>query len=194
MKEGRIEAATYTILQAIEDEDDSRKPLREGLKETPLRVARMYKELCGGYLQDPTAMLSRTFESEVEYDGIIAEMHIPFFSLCEHHMMPFVGEAHIGYIPRNNRVLGLSKLARLLDVFARRLQIQERLTEQVCEALWTAKPLAPKGVIVIVEAEHFCMSMRGIQKRGVKTVTSSIRGLFYENPAAKSEFLALLGK
>lgn len=162
---------------------------REGLVETPRRVAKAYEELTAGYRQDPQEVL-KTFE-EARHDQMVLVRDIPFFSLCEHHMLPFRGVAHVGYVP-DGRILGLSKFARIVDVYARRLQVQERMTDQIADALMAA-PLSPRGVMVVVEAEHFCMAMRGVEKQGSRTTTSAIRGVF-NNPEkrAREEFLALL--
>lgn len=167
-------------------------PNRPGLDDTPNRVARMYvEELTRGYEQDPKALLSRTFAAE-GYAGQVIVRDVPVYSLCEHHLMPFVGKAHVGYFP-GKRVVGLSKIARVVDVFARRLQIQERLTEQIARALHDA--LDPRGVIVVVEAEHFCMTFRGVQAPGALTTTSTVRGLYDDNSEGeKDEFLSLIRK
>jgi GTP cyclohydrolase I len=164
---------------------------REGLVETPRRVARMYvDELCSGYDVD-VAALFRTFDRE-GYDGMVIVRDIPVTSLCEHHLVPFVGYAHVGYIP-NGRVIGLSKIARVVEAFARRLQLQERLTTQVADAL--EHYLHASGVIVLIEAEHLCMTIRGVQKPGTKTVTSVVRGGFAtEGQGPKEEFLRLVSR
>lgn len=165
--------------------------LREGIRDTPERVSRMYvEELCSGYEVDVASLL-RTFPSE-DYNGIVAQTKIPVTSLCEHHLVPFVGYAHIGYFP-NGRVVGLSKVARLVNAYARRLQIQERLTDQICHSL--EEHLHARGVMVVVEAEHMCMTIRGVQAPGTKTITSAVTGLFNENQEGeKEEFLRLIGK
>lgn len=191
------EIAIKMLLGTIPGED----PEREGLKETPHRVAMMYEELFGGYEMDPVAILSKTFDAgnmhdeEVDSDagiyvnGLVIVKDIPFFSHCEHHMVPFVGKVSIAYVP-GERVVGLSKLARLVECFARRLQIQERLTNQIADAI--KEILKPEGVMVIVQAEHLCMTMRGIKKPGAKTVTSSVSGIFTTNNAARAEVLSLI--
>lgn len=191
------EIAIKMLLGTIPGEDSE----REGLKETPHRVAMMYEELFGGYEMDPIAILSKTFDAgkmhdeEVESDagiyvnGLVIVKDIPFFSHCEHHMVPFVGKVSIAYVP-GERVVGLSKLARLVECFARRLQIQERLTNQIADAIKDV--LKPEGVMVIVQAEHLCMTMRGIKKPGAKTVTSSVSGIFTTNNAARAEVLSLI--
>lgn len=164
---------------------------REGTDDTPDRVARMYvEELCSGYDVDVVRLL-RTFPNE-EYDGMVLVKDVPVVSLCEHHLVPFVGHAHVGYFP-NGRVIGLSKIPRVVNAFARRLQIQERLTKQVCEML--EFNLSPRGVMVVIEAEHLCMTIRGAQAPGTKTITSAVTGLFNENKEGeKEEFLRLIGK
>lgn len=164
---------------------------RAGTDDTPGRVARMYlNELCSGYGADVGALL-RTFPNE-GYDGMVTVKDIPLVSLCEHHLVPFVGFAHVGYFP-NGKVVGLSKIARLVGVFARRLQIQERLTKQICDSF--NEHLTPRGSIVVVEAEHMCMTIRGVQAPGTKTITSSVSGMFESNAdGCKDEFLRLIGK
>lgn len=181
-KERIVRDAVTTILDAI-GEDAS----REGLRETPARVARAYEELTRGY-REP---LPWTIFPAEGADQMVCQWNIPLYSLCEHHLLPFAGYAHIGYIPRDS-VVGLSKLKRVVDVFARRLQIQERLTRQICDAL--TEGLEPRGVIVVVEAEHFCMTMRGVQAPGTLTTTSAVTGDF-QDPAegSREEFLTLLG-
>lgn len=176
---------------------------REGTAETPKRVAKMYNEIFAGYSESPAEILSKTFATDVEGDddaderdydiyqnGIVAVSDIPFYSSCEHHMVPFFGKAHIAYIPRD-RVVGLSKLARLTDCFAKRLQIQERLTRQIANAI--EDNLDPLGVMVVIQAEHMCMAMRGIRKPGSLTTTSAVRGVFENDAAARAECLTILG-
>jgi len=160
---------------------------REGLKETPKRVAKMYDEIFSGYSKKPKDVLGKVFETD--NDQMVVVKDIDFYSHCEHHLVPFFGKVHIGYIP-NGKVLGLSKFARLVEIYARRLQIQEQMTFQIASAI--EKHLKPAGVIVIVEAQHLCMAMRGVQKLNSKTITSSISGSFKENPTAKDEFLYLI--
>lgn len=162
-------------------------PAREGLRETPRRVERALLELTAGYDEDPKDVL-KTFDGE-GYDEMVLQTDIPFYSLCEHHMLPFAGRAHIGYIPDGN-IVGLSKLPRLLEVFARRLQVQERLTVQVADALM--EHLQPLGAVCVIEAEHFCMTMRGIRKAGSLTMTSALRGVFQDESAARAEVLSLI--
>lgn len=165
--------------------------LREGIADTPDRVSRMFvDELCSGYSLDIDAIL-KTFPNE-GYEGMVTQTKIPVVSLCEHHLVPFVGHAHIGYFP-NGRIVGLSKLARVVQAYSRRLQIQERLTNQICTALH--EHLEPRGVMVVVEAEHMCMTIRGVQAPGTKTITSALTGLFNDNQEGeKDEFLRLIGK
>ena len=176
----KIEQAVQTILEAIGED-----PSREGLKDTPERVARMYEELTAGYLDDAKTHLARTFcETRGE---LVLEKDIAFSSTCEHHLMPFFGKVHIAYVP-NGKVVGLSKLARVVEVYARRLQLQERMNAEIADAI--DKELAPKGVFVVVEAEHTCMTARGIKKVGSKTVTMAVRGEFSEE--LKNQVLALV--
>ncbi len=178
----KIQQATRLLLEAI-GEDSS----REGLVETPLRVARMYEEICCGLDQSASEHLSTTFEAP--QSGMVVERDIPFFSMCEHHLLPFFGRAHVAYLP-SARVAGLSKLARTVEVYARRLQLQERLTEQVAQALMDH--LNARGAIVMMEAEHMCMSMRGACKPGTQTVTLVKRGAFEENCALVDEFFRMV--
>ncbi|MBR4800899.1 MAG: GTP cyclohydrolase I FolE [Clostridia bacterium] len=176
----RIEAAVKQILIAIGEDEN-----REGLKDTPERVARMYDELTAGYDDDASVHLSRTFaETRGE---LVLEKDIAFSSMCEHHLMPFFGKVHIAYIP-NGKVVGLSKLARVVEVYCRRLQLQERMNAEIADAIW--QELSPKGVFVVVEAEHTCMTARGIKKVGSKTVTMAVRGEFSEE--LKNQVLALV--
>ena len=163
-------------------------PDREGLVDTPKRVLKSYKELFGGYHEDPAAVLGTTFEKG-SYDALVVLKDIELYSTCEHHMIPFFGRAHIGYIP-SDRVVGLSKLARLVEVFSRRLQIQEKLTEQIAECL--EQVLKPKGVMVVIEAKHMCMCARGVGKQNSAMITSSVRGILKEDPKARSEFMGLI--
>ncbi|MEZ5261722.1 MAG: GTP cyclohydrolase I FolE [Acidimicrobiales bacterium] len=170
----RIEAAVREILAAIGEDPD-----REGLKLTPARVARMYAEVCGGLHRDPAELRAVTFE--VGLDEMVMVRDIPFASLCEHHLVPFIGKAHVAYIPNGSgRVIGLSKLARLVETYARRPQVQERLSTQVADSLVEA--LEPRGVLVVIEAEHLCMSMRGVNKPGASTVTSVVRATSAATP------------
>jgi GTP cyclohydrolase I len=175
----RIEAAVREILAAIGEDPD-----RDGLLDTPARVARMYAEICGGLHEDPSKHLLTSFEAG--HDEMVMVRDIPLYSLCEHHLAPFIGKAHVAYIPNEDgRVTGLSKFARLVDGYARRPQVQERLTAQIADAL--EKNLEPKGVMVVIEAEHLCMAMRGVRKAGTSTVTSAVRGLFRTNVATRQE-------
>lgn len=178
-----IEKAVHEILVAIGEDPD-----REGLRGTPTRVARMYAEIFDGLHRDPGRDIDAFFGEE-HYQEIVMVRDIPFYSACEHHLIPFHGKAHVAYIPKG-RVTGLSKLARLIEGFARRPQLQERLTAQVADSLMDR--LDPMGVIVVIEAEHLCMSMRGVRKPGSITVTSAVRGTMATNPATRSEALALM--
>jgi GTP cyclohydrolase I len=178
------EAAVRTLIQWAGDD-----PGREGLRDTPARVARAYEQLYEGYRQDPKDVLDRVFEEVDGYDDIVLVREIPFYSHCEHHMVPFFGMAHIAYYPTSG-VVGLSKLARLVDVFARRLQTQEAMTAQIVEAL--DDTLQPRGVAVMLEAEHMCMSMRGIRKAGASTITTQFTGAFKDDPAERMRFLTLV--
>ncbi|MCU1430858.1 MAG: cyclohydrolase [Actinomycetia bacterium] len=182
----RIERAVREILLAIGEDID-----RDGLRRTPRRVADMYAEILGGlYEEDPARHLVVTFEAD--HDEMVMVRDIPLFSICEHHLVPFHGKAHVAYIPgADGRITGLSKLARLVDGFARRPQVQERLTTQIADAI--ADVLQPLGVFVVIEAEHLCMSMRGVRKPGATTVTSAVRGMFKDNPATRAEAMAFLG-
>lgn len=157
----------------------------ESLKETPRRVAKMYSELL-----TPTPFNATTFPNDGGYDELVVATDIPFHSLCEHHMLPFVGVAHVGYLP-GERIIGLSKLARVVEFYARSLQVQERLTTQIAD--WLTEQLSPKGVGVVLEAEHMCMSLRGIQKPGARTITSALHGRLRDDPRTRQEFLALAG-
>jgi len=163
-------------------------PNRAGLLDTPARVARMYEELLSGHSIDPASAITCEFYEDT--NELILVRDIPFSSLCEHHMVPFIGVAHVGYIPKNGRITGLSKLARVVELTARRLQVQERMTTQIANALMDQ--LDPFGAVVVIEAEHFCMSIRGIRKPGSKTVTSALRGIFQTDRAARAEVMALI--
>jgi GTP cyclohydrolase I len=177
----KIEHAVHDILEAIGEDVN-----REGLKDTPARVARMYKELLGGMREQPEYHLKSVFTEE--YDEIVLLRDIPFYSLCEHHMLPFIGRAHVAYLP-TGKVLGVSKMARIVDSFAKRLQCQERLTGQIADLMMELKPM---GVAVVVEASHSCMTIRGIQKSGATMVTSALRGLFKRDPRSRNEILSLI--
>ncbi|WP_302625558.1 GTP cyclohydrolase I FolE [uncultured Eubacterium sp.] len=178
----KIQEAVKLLLEGIGEDVN-----REGLKETPARVARMYQELCAGMEQSPKEHLSKVFSCDNE--NVVIEKDITFYSTCEHHLMPFYGKVHIAYIP-NGRVVGISKLARTVEVYARRLQIQEQMTNQIAEAI--EEYLGAKGVYVMVEAEHMCMSARGIKKPGSKTITFAAKGVFQENQALRQEITMLV--
>ena len=180
----KIAAGVRMILEGI-GEDASRK----GLLETPQRVAEMYAEVCGGMHEDPFAEL-KVIPADTHYQ-IVMVKDIPLYSICEHHMLPFTGVAHIAYVPRDGRVVGLSKLARIADIYARRLQVQERLTTQIAELLYTGD-LRPKGVMVVIEAMHLCMIMRGIKKPGATTITSEVRGVFRSDERTRIEAMSFL--
>ena len=177
----RVQRLVRELLEAIGED-----PEREGLRETPRRVADMYVELFEGIESDPGQHLRVTFE--IAHDEMVMVRDIPFTSLCEHHLVPFVGYAHVAYVPSmDGRITGLSKLARLVEGFARRLQVQERMTTEIAEAM--EEELRPRGSIVVLEAEHFCMSMRGVKKEGMTTVTSAVRGVFKDDAAYRAEAL-----
>ncbi len=165
-------------------------PNRNGLERTPARVAEMFEDILSGMETNPEASV-KVFETQ-DYDEIILVKDIPLYSICEHHLLPFIGKAHVAYIPKDSMVTGLSNLARVVDVYAKRLQVQERLTVQVADTLM--KTLNPMGVIVVIEAEHLCMSMRGIKKPGSRAVTSAVRGIFRRNAATRAEVMELIGR
>mgnify|MGYP000547251614 CR=1 FL=1 len=180
----KVEQAIRLLLEGIGEDVE-----REGLKETPNRIARMCEEIYGGLDQEADEHLLKQFE--VENNEMVLEKDITFYSMCEHHLVPFFGKAHIAYIPAaDGRVCGLSKLARLVEVYAKRPQVQERLTSQIADTL--VEQLNPQGVVVVLEAEHMCMSMRGVKKPGAKTVTNAMRGIFKEDAATRAEALSLL--
>jgi GTP cyclohydrolase I len=180
----RIERAVREILEAIGE-----NPEREGLVDTPARVARMYEEIFEGMRVDPSEFLQTQFESD--HDEMVMVRDIAMYSACEHHLLPWIGKAHVAYIPSDDgRVTGLSKLARLVDAYAKRPQVQERLTSQIADEL--DRSLQPKGVMVVIEAEHLCMTMRGIRKPGATTVTSAVRGLFRQNVATREEAMRFI--
>ena len=183
MNKNKIEKAVRQILEAIGED-----PERKDLLETPRRVAQMYEEIFSGIKQDPEKELEVILEQK--HHEIILLRGIPLYSVCEHHLLPFLGKVSIAYIPKNGRVTGLSKLARVVDILARRPQVQERLTTQIAEIVMGK--LKPLGVMVVIEAEHLCMSMRGVRKPGTMTVTSAVRGIFKENEKTRSEALALM--
>jgi len=180
----RIERAVREILLAVGEDPD-----RDGLIDTPARVARMYTEQFAGLRQEPEDVLTKVFDAE--HDEIVLVRDIEVYSMCEHHLVPFFGKAHIGYIPNaKGEITGLSKLARLADVYARRPQVQERMTSQIADSLDSI--LEPRGVIVIIEAEHLCMSMRGVRKPGARTVTSAVRGVFRDSARTRAEAMSLV--
>ncbi|MEI4273519.1 GTP cyclohydrolase I FolE [Klenkia sp. LSe6-5] len=184
MDHARAEAAVRELLIAVGEDPD-----RPGLRETPARVARAYAETFAGLRQDPSTILSTTFDED--HDELVLVRDIAMYSTCEHHLVPFHGVAHIGYIPgADGRVTGLSKLARLVEVYARRPQVQERMTTQIADAMVAS--LHPRGVIVVVEAEHLCMAMRGVRKAGARTTTSAVRGIFKMNATTRAEALSLV--
>jgi len=180
----KIEAAVLSIIEAIGDD-----PRRDGVRGTPKRIAEMYTELFSGSDMDAKEELTVSFE--VGHREMVILRDIPFYSMCEHHLLPFYGVAHVGYIPnKEGRVVGVSKLARVVDIFAKRLQLQERMTSQIADAIVEA--LQPDGVAVVLQAEHLCMTMRGIKKPGSNVVTSATRGLFRTRAATRAEFLSLV--
>lgn len=179
----KIEKGMRMILEGIGEDPD-----REGLLDTPKRVARMYEEIFFGLDTDPSEYFSVMFSEE--HEELVLVKDIPFFSMCEHHLVPFFGKAHVGYIPKGGRVTGLSKLARAVEAVARRPQLQERITSTVADTIM--QKLEPHGVVVVLEAEHMCMSMRGVKKPGAKTVTSAVRGIFNEDPRSRAEVFSLI--
>ena len=182
--QARAEAAVRELLLAVGENPD-----RQGLQDTPARVARAYREMFAGLYTDPDTVLDTTFDEE--HDELVLVTKIPLYSTCEHHLVAFHGMAHVGYIPgADGRVTGLSKLARVVDLYAKRPQVQERLTAQIADAL--VRKLDPRGVIVVIEAEHLCMAMRGVRKAGSITVTSAVRGQFKTDDASRSEALGLI--
>jgi len=183
MDKKKIEKAVRDILDAIGED-----PKKKDLRDTPARVAQMYEEIFSGIAQDPEKELEVILDQK--HHEIVLLKGIPLYSVCEHHLLPFIGRAHIAYIPKNGRVTGLSKLARVVDILSRRPQVQERLTSQIAEIVMSK--LKPLGVMVVLEAEHLCMSMRGVRKPGAQTVTSAVRGIFKENQKTRSEALALI--
>jgi GTP cyclohydrolase IA len=180
----RVEAAVRELLAAIGED-----PNREGLKRTPSRVAKAYAEMFAGLTVDPDDVLETTFDEN--HDELVLVKDIPLYSICEHHLVPWHGKAAVGYIPgEDGRITGLSKLARVVDLYAKRPQVQERLTSQVADAVM--RRLEPQGVVVVVEAEHLCMAMRGVRKPGSTTVTSAVRGIFKSDPRSRAEALGLI--
>ena len=183
MNKKKIAQAIKMVLEAVGD-----NPERADLLGTPERVAGMYEEILSGMNKDPGKELEVLLSEG--HDEIVLIKDIPLYSICEHHLLPFIGKAHVAYVPQGNRVTGLSKLARVVDILAKRLQVQERLTTQIANVIM--KKLKPKGVMVVIEAEHLCMSMRGVKKPGAITVTSAVRGIFRSNPKTRQETLALI--
>ena len=183
MDKKKIEKAVGDILEAIGED-----PKRKDLLGTPLRVAEMYEEIFSGIHKDPSKELEVVLEQK--HEEIVLLKGIPLYSICEHHLLPFLGKANVAYIPKQGRVTGLSKIARVVDILARRPQVQERLTTQIAEIIMSK--LKPLGVMVVIEAEHMCMSMRGVQKPGTLTVTSAVRGIFKENVKTRAEALSLM--
>lgn len=182
----RVERAVRELLLAIGEDPD-----REGLVRTPERIAEMYGEIFAGLYEDPGVQLSTTFDAD--HDEMVMVRDIALYSMCEHHLVPFFGHAHVAYIPgEDGRITGLSKLARLVDTLAKRPQVQERLTTAIADTL--ERVLQPRGVFVVIEAEHFCMSMRGVRKPGSLTVTSAVRGLFKTSTATRAEAMSLIGQ
>jgi len=183
MDKKKVEKAIRDMLIAFGE-----NPNRRDIKDTPKRVAQMYEEILAGTKLDPEKELEVVFEKD--HDEIILLKNIPLYSVCEHHLLPFIGKAHVAYIPSNNRVTGLSKLVRVVDIFAKRLQVQERITTDIADIIM--KKLKPKGVLVVLEAEHLCMSMRGVKKPGVLTITSAVRGIFRKNEKTRAEAMSLI--
>lgn len=179
----KIEQAVYMILEGIGED-----PEREGLRDTPKRVARMYAEVFAGLNEDPSEHLKVQFSEDHEEMVIVKD--IPVYSMCEHHLVPFYGKAHVAYIPRKGKVTGLSKLARVVEGFAKRPQLQERLTSQIADSIMDM--LDPRGVLVVIEAEHMCMTMRGVKKPGSRTITSAVRGIFKTSQVTRAEAFSLI--
>lgn len=179
----KIEIAVRMILEAIGED-----PEREGLQDTPARVGRMYQEIFCGLHEDPEVHLKKTFSEE--HEEMVLVKDIPIYSMCEHHLLPFYGKAHVAYIPRQGNITGLSKLARVVEGFAKRPQLQERLTSQIADCIMHR--LGAKGVLVVIEAEHMCMTIRGVKKPGSKTLTSAVRGLFQKSEATRAEAFSLI--
>lgn len=184
MDQERIQKAVYELLQAIGED-----PERSGLKETPARVARMYAEIFSGLEEDPKQYL-KIFEEDPHHNELVLVRDIPLYSVCEHHLLPFIGKAHIAYIPRHGKIIGLSKFSRIVNCFARRPQVQERLTAQIADFLF--ENLEPQGVAVVIEAEHLCMTMRGARAAGASTYTSALRGVMRSDARTRAEVMALL--
>ncbi|HVJ48706.1 GTP cyclohydrolase I FolE [Desulfitobacterium sp.] len=179
----KIEEAVHMILEAIGED-----PEREGLRDTPKRVARMYAEVFSGLHEDPSQHLQVQFSED--HEEMVLVKDIPIYSMCEHHLIPFYGKAHVAYIPRKGKITGLSKLARVVEGFAKRPQLQERLTSQIADSVMAM--LEPRGVLVVIEAEHMCMTMRGVKKPGSRTITSAVRGIFKTSQATRAEAFSLI--
>lgn len=186
MDKERIEKAVREILFAIGEDPD-----REGLVNTPKRLAKMYEEIFSGLHEDPEKHLEIYFQDE-KYEELVLVKDIPFYSMCEHHLVPFFGKAHVAYLPKNGKLTGLSKLARVVETVAKRPQLQERITATVADTIM--KKLEPYGVIVVIEAEHMCMTMRGVNKPGSKTITSAVRGIFRTDPKSRAEVMSIINK
>ena len=184
MDTNKLQKAIKMILEAVGED-----PSREGLKCTPRRVAEFYEEVLSGAKIDPKKVLTVYYEKE-DHEEIVLVKDISFFSLCEHHLLPFFGKVHVAYIPRHDRILGVSKLIRVLDIFSHRLQLQERLTKQIADTIMEIAK--PHGAMVVIEAEHLCMTMRGVKKPGAKMVTSAMRGIFLKDARTRSEALSLI--
>ncbi|MFH1259739.1 MAG: GTP cyclohydrolase I FolE [Elusimicrobiota bacterium] len=184
MDKEKIVRAVKMILEAVGED-----PQREGLINTPQRIANLYEEILAGHFTDPKKELAVYYENE-DHEEIVLLKDIPLYSLCEHHLLPFFGKAHVAYIPKKDRLLGLSKIVRFIDLLSRRLQLQERLTKQIADLIMSA--INPYGVLVVIEAEHFCITMRGIKKPGTKTITSAVRGIFLTDLKARAEALSLI--
>lgn len=184
MDKEKIKRAVRDILEAIGEDPD-----REGLQDTPDRIARMYEEIFSGINEDPKEHLKIFFQEE-KHEELVLVKDIPFYSMCEHHLVPFFGKAHVGYLPKGGKLTGLSKLARVVETVGKKPQLQERLTTEVAETI--VEMLDPYGVIVVVEAEHMCMTMRGVKKSGSKTITSAVRGLFERDAKARNEAMTLI--
>lgn len=180
----KMEQAVYMLLEAMGED-----PTREGLRDTPKRVARMYGEVFSGLHEDPSRHLKVQF-TEDQHEELVIVKDIPVYSMCEHHLVPFYGKAHVAYIPRKGKITGLSKLARVVEGFARRPQLQERLTSEIANAIMGE--LDPLGVVVVIEAEHMCMTMRGVKKAGSKTLTSAVRGIFKTNDGTRAEAFSMI--
>jgi GTP cyclohydrolase I len=184
MDRKKLEKAVRSILEAVGED-----PEREGLKDTPKRVARYYEEVLSGLKVKPEDILSVYYEKE-NHEEIVLVKDIPMYSLCEHHLLPFFGKVHLAYVPKKDRILGISKLVRVVEMFSKRLQLQERLTKQVADTIMDAAK--PYGAMVVIEAEHLCMTMRGVKKPGAKMITSAMRGIFLKDARTRAEALSLI--